>query len=298
MILIAAGGLIVLVAMDLFPLIQSLLLHADNETLMASSLHRSSLRSYLAMITLQALQVLSMFLPTVPIQVAAGMAFGIERGLLVCLAGDALGNTIIFVLMRRLRRIFGAIDPSENNAQCLPEPGTDPSGPAACPADAVLPAAQGVTAESVPPAAPGVTADRMPGGEADQPEAEKRRRRRASWNFSFILKSKNPALLAFLLFLIPGVPNGILPYVFARTKITLPRYLLSVVTAMTPNILVSSVVGDLLSDGDVRSALIIAGATLAVTLLVLLRRRQFTAFLNRYAHHGEGTGRQEGAGHG
>lgn len=276
MILIAAGGLIVLVAMDLFPLIQSLLQHADNEALMASSLHRSSLRSYLAMITLQALQVLSMFLPTVPIQVAAGMAFGIERGLLVCLAGDALGNTIIFVLMRRLRRIFGAIDPSENNAQCLPEPGADPSGPA----------------QPVLPAAPGATADRMPDKEADQPEAEKPRRRRASWNFSFILKSKNPALLAFLLFLIPGVPNGILPYVFARTKITLPRYLLSVVAAMTPNILVSSVVGDLLSDGDVRSALIIAGATLAVTLLVLVRRRQFTAFLSRYAHHGEGSAQE------
>ena len=266
---ITMAGLITLIALDLLPMLKSIVLHTHSEASLVTSLRSYGVRSYLVMIALQTLQVLSMFLPTVAIQVAAGIAFGTVQGLMVCLAGDALGNTIIFVMMRRMRRIFGAIDPSETAEQCRPE------------------TEQSEVAESGLPAACG---NGLPA--AAKPET---RRKRSGWNFSFILESKNPALLAFLLFLIPGVPNGILPYVFAKTKITLPRYLLSVVAAMTPNILVSSAVGDLITAGDYLPAIIITIILALIVVLVFIQRRRLTAFLKRFAHRDGDCPRRNGS---
>lgn len=52
---------------------------------------------------LSMLQVILMFLPAEPVQVVAGVSYGLGYGLLICLAGVVVGNTIIYVAYK----IFG-----------------------------------------------------------------------------------------------------------------------------------------------------------------------------------------------
>ena len=98
---------------------------------------------------------------------------------------------------------------------------------------------------------------------------------------SFINRIKHPALLAFILYFIPGLPNGFLPYVFARTKISLWRYLLSIIAASVPSVLLCTVVGERFASGDSATALILIGALVIALALVLIFRKRIMAFIER-----------------
>lgn len=60
-------------------------------------------RGYIATTALATLQVVCTFLPAEPIQVLAGFTFGFPVGLLFCMLGVLLGNTLIFML----QNLFG-----------------------------------------------------------------------------------------------------------------------------------------------------------------------------------------------
>ncbi|HPQ45798.1 MAG TPA: VTT domain-containing protein [Clostridia bacterium] len=110
---------------------------------------------------------------------------------------------------------------------------------------------------------------------------------KSRWDFSFIRKSDNLMFMAFLLFLIPGVPNGILPYIFANTRISLPKFLLCAVTAGSPTILLSIYVGDRISKGDVKTAAITAAILIGMSLLVVLMRKKILALIKRLSKKSE-----------
>jgi len=57
---------------------------------------------YLAMIGMMALQVAVVIIPGEPIEVGAGYAFGTWQGLLLCLAGAAIGSVIIFLFTKHM----------------------------------------------------------------------------------------------------------------------------------------------------------------------------------------------------
>lgn len=212
--------LIVFLSIDLFPMLEEVVGHVSNEGAVVTELHGLGAEGVLTLIILQALQIITVVLPSVAVQILAGLAFGVFDGLLICLAGYLLGNTIIFVLMRQLRKVFSSI---------LPDP--------------------------------------------DQ------KKKKSSWDFSFIREANNATILAFFLFLIPGVPNGILPYIFARTKITLPRYLLCILVAATPTIVLSSTMGARIAKGDFATAIVVAVLMLAMTLVVFFSRNRILSYL-------------------
>jgi len=87
--------------------------------------------------------------------------------------------------------------------------------------------------------------------------------------------------MAFLLFLIPGIPNGILPYIFAKSRITLPRYLLAILLAGTPAILICTLVGERIADGDIYTAAIVFGIFVIIALLVLVLRSRIISFIKK-----------------
>ncbi len=60
-------------------------------------------RGYIVITALAALQVVCSFLPAEPVQVLGGFTFGFPVGLLCCMIGVLLGNTVIFML----QKIFG-----------------------------------------------------------------------------------------------------------------------------------------------------------------------------------------------
>jgi uncharacterized membrane protein YdjX (TVP38/TMEM64 family) len=61
------------------------------------TLHELGIRGYLTIVILSMLQVILMFLPAEPVQVLAGLSFGIPVGLLCCITGVILGFTVIFI---------------------------------------------------------------------------------------------------------------------------------------------------------------------------------------------------------
>ena len=67
-------------------------------------------RGYLAATVLAMLQVIVAFLPAEPVQVLAGFTFGFPVGLLCCMTGVLIGNTLIYMLQNifgdRLRGFF------------------------------------------------------------------------------------------------------------------------------------------------------------------------------------------------
>lgn len=167
-------------------------------------------------------RVITIIFPSAPIQILAGLTYGIFFGLLICLAGYMIGNTIVFVLIRRFGDIFLPFN-----------------------------------------------------------TVNKKIRKKSRWDLLFSIKSENVEFMAFLLFLIPGIPNGILPYIFAKSRITLPRYLLAILLAGTPTILICTLVGERIADGDIYTAAIVFGIFVIIALLVLVLRSRIISFIKK-----------------
>ncbi|MDD4796427.1 MAG: VTT domain-containing protein [Eubacteriales bacterium] len=175
-------------------------------------LHAAGVKGVLLLYLLQTLQIFSAFFPSMTIQIAGGITYGVVSGMLICLAGIVTGNAIIFAAVRR----FG-------------------------------PRVAALLGET-----------------------------RYHDRFAFLKRSKNVGLLLFGILLVPGFPNGIMPYLAAGTNITFARYLLVVTLASVPNILFCTYLGDRIIRGEYVQALVVLAAVLAAALVVyLLRNRIF-----------------------
>lgn len=74
--------------------------------------------------------------------------------------------------------------------------------------------------------------------------------------FATMDRFKSPDLVLFLVSTLPGMPNGLIPYLYAPTNYTLPHYLLIVGMGSIPSILMSTLIGQLLMEGMYLQALI------------------------------------------
>ena len=90
-----------------------------------------------------------------------------------------------------------------------------------------------------------------------------------------------PERAAFLLYLIPGLPDGFLPYLFAETTISFPRYLLAVALASTPAMLLFTLSGERLATGHTAASLVLLGVFLLVVLLFVVFRKRVVRWLTR-----------------
>lgn len=97
------------------------------------------------------------------------------------------------------------------------------------------------------------------------PKKDKTKKSKSFIDINRIKQMKNPEYAVVLLYLIPGIPNGLLPYIFADTKITYSRYLTSIIVGSIPSVLLCAWVGQALA----RRNYILAGSIVAVTVLLL-----------------------------
>ena len=81
---------------------------------------------------------------------------------------------------------------------------------------------------------------------------------------------KNPALAVFFFCLIPVIPNGLLPYVFAATNIPLGNYLAAVAAGTIPSAFLCNYLGSSVTKGNYFIAVIIAVAVLIIVLAGIL----------------------------
>ena len=82
------------------------------------------------------------------------------------------------------------------------------------------------------------------------------------------LNSNDPGFMAALACLMPGIPNGIVPYAAARTALTLRRFAGAVYLASLAPILVMCAVGRRLLSGDYLPAAAMIAVLLAAIFLL------------------------------
>lgn len=86
------------------------------------------------------------------------------------------------------------------------------------------------------------------------------------FDFNKIKEMEKPEWLVFASYVIPGVPNGILPYMFAQTEITLSKYLISMTLASLP----STIMWTWLGDSVLKKNYVIIGIIAAVLVLIVV----------------------------
>jgi len=64
---------------------------------------------YVAFVGMEVLKVLCVFIPGEPLELAAGYAFGVWKGMLLCIIGISIGSILVFLLVKKFgRSIVGA----------------------------------------------------------------------------------------------------------------------------------------------------------------------------------------------
>lgn len=91
---------------------------------------------------------------------------------------------------------------------------------------------------------------------------------------SIITKSEYPEFMVFLACLVPLLPNGIVPYIAARTNLDLKHYFFSVFFGCIPFMLLLCAVGNNILEGDYLWAAIFGSIIiLSIILLYIFRAR-------------------------
>lgn len=85
---------------------------------------------------------------------------------------------------------------------------------------------------------------------------------------NIITISEYPGFMVFLAFLIPLLPNGIIPYIAARTKLNLKQFFISVFFGSIPCLLLLCAVGNRILEGDYLWAAIF-GSILILSIILL-----------------------------
>ena len=95
---------------DNFELLKNLLNKQRSDEELSELLKGFGWRGYIVITTLATLQVICTFLPAEPVQMLGGFTFGFPVGLLCCMIGVLLGNTLIYMLQNifgdKLRGVF------------------------------------------------------------------------------------------------------------------------------------------------------------------------------------------------
>ncbi|MFV0412299.1 MAG: TVP38/TMEM64 family protein [Oscillospiraceae bacterium] len=210
----ACGLFILLLALlvaDLIPLIRQLAANTKDESAMIDYIKAYGTRGVPLLAGLQALAVVVPFIPSLVVQILAGLCYGILYGGAICLVGFAAMHSLLFYGARQFGSMFGGL----------------------------FGARRGRVSKSM-----------------------------EGW----LKKIKNPALAVFLLYLVPFVPNSMLPFLFAKSGLPFRRYFLAMAGATFPAIVVYCWLGERLGRGDYKTALVIAAVVLAAGALFLLVR--------------------------
>jgi uncharacterized membrane protein YdjX (TVP38/TMEM64 family) len=171
---------------DFFAQLYDLLKTGDQEKMAEYLNSRSQWGGYAALFFCSILQVVSVFMPGMVIQITGALIYGWWRAFIICWLGFTAGNALVFLCAR----IFG---------------------------------------KSIEFAL----------------DTEKK----SSWIMNKINQG-NPVLVIAVACMIPGIPNGIIPYIAARSRITLKDFVGAVFASSSIQILLNCVTGHFLVRGE------------------------------------------------
>jgi uncharacterized membrane protein YdjX (TVP38/TMEM64 family) len=99
------------------------------------------------------------------------------------------------------------------------------------------------------------------------------------------LNTANPTLVVLLAGLIPGVPNGIMPYLAARTNISKRNFLLAVASAAWMQILLNCIAGHFLATGEYLFTVLSILVQICILFLVYYYRDKILTMFDRPRKH-------------
>ena len=176
--------------------------------------------AYLAL--LQALQVLSIFLPGAAVQIAGGLVYGTWKSFIICLISFVGTNISVFVLARKGHDLV------------------------------------------------------------DRPDTKLARRAQKVLDW---INSSDPFFMSMLAYMMPGIPNGFVPYAAMKTNVSLRKFSLAVFLGSLIQIFIMCSIGSRIMSGDfgVSFALVIGSLALIFILYKMKDRILQFAQKNRAA---------------
>lgn len=229
LVLVAAFAVvltIILLSLNaILPGFSDVLEHGDQQELVQYIRGFGSVGGVVLAFLLQFIQIISIFFPGGPIQIAIGVVFGTLWGFIICHIGYVLANIVVFYSARKLgNRLDQLFSESGNKAS----------------------------------------------------------------RFRFLTEAQHPSFVVALSCLIPLLPNGLVPYIAARTKITFCQFLISVYLGSIPTLLMLNAIGNKLLQGDYGKVVLLGVLLVAgVALLYLLRKRIFALVDQIHLRHEE-----------
>ena len=211
--LILALALLSVIIIDLMPLVREILHNSHNESNVIDYIHAYGAKAVPILIGLQFLFTLIPFLPSAPVQILAGLCYGILYGPLICIVGIIASNSLLFYFARQSGNLL------ESSLHRKSQ-------------------------------------------EKHNPLQEK------------LKNIKKPEIMVFLLYVNPIIPSSILPFLFAKSKISYPKYLLSMTAASIPITFLYSWLGERVSKGDYKVAIILACVIAVIIGLLFIFRKK------------------------
>ncbi len=97
---------------------------------------------------------------------------------------------------------------------------------------------------------------------------------------SLLQRTKYPGYITAALCVIPVVPNGLVPYIAARTEIPFKRFLLSIAVGCFPGILLFIWCGSMILDGHIGVVIAFCLIGVGCFILFLVFKKRLLAFIN------------------
>jgi len=167
------------------------------------------------LILLQALETVSIVLPSMPVYVAAGILYGSITGFFLCYVTNYILNIMIFKAAQRM--------------------------------------------------------DKKTKGIFSRPDHARLEQK--------INEAKHPANIVILMYLIPLVPKGMIPYICANGKMSQKDFLKGLCTGSIPSILLYVLFGDAIISFDRHLLPYFIGIVFPCFVMILLYRRKLVSFL-------------------
>ena len=211
LVVIAVAILIWFAFGDKIPGLIPLLKEGDSQKIADYLAQETGIKGVIAVILLQAVQIASIVMPGMAIQVAAGLIYGWLKGFLMCYIGFVVSNLFVFLFARKMG------------------------------SDRIRDVSMGRTAQWL---------------------LEK-------------LNGANPKFMVVVANMVPAIPNGIIPYIAARTDITAIDYVKAVAMGSWLQILLSCLAGQFIISGKWLYTVLTVVFQFVVVIIILWKREWF-----------------------
>ena len=188
-----------------------LLKEGDSRKIADYLAQETGIKGVIAVILLQAVQIASIVMPGMAIQVAAGLIYGWLKGFLMCYIGFVFSNLCVFLFARKMG------------------------------SDRIRDVSMGRTSQWL---------------------LEK-------------LKGTDPRFMVMVANMVPAIPNGIIPYIAAKTDITPLDYVKAVAMGSWLQILLACLAGQFIINGQWLYTLLTVVLQFAVVFIILWKREWF-----------------------